>query len=294
MIETAYFEPADLKQARTLLGKHPAASVLAGGTDLVVGARSGKRALPKEIVSIHWLAELRGIEATPRGGLKIGALTTHADIESSAGIRRSWSALADASALVGSPATRHLGTVGGNICNASPAMEIGSPLLVFEASIEVTSKGRGRRVPFSELVVGPARTSLAHGELVTGVTLPPLPRRGSIGSAYLRLEYRQAMEIAVVGAAALIGVDKRGRCGLARIAITAVAPTCVRVAEAETPLVGQKLDTEVIARAAQAAADAARPIDDVRAGADYRRAMVAVIVARAIERALERAKAARP
>jgi CO/xanthine dehydrogenase FAD-binding subunit len=293
VIETSYFEPADLRQARSLLGKHPAASILAGGTDLVVGARSGKRGLPPEIVSIHRLDELRRIETTPRGGLKIGALTSHADIEASAEVMRSWSALADASALVGSPATRHLGTVGGNICNASPAMEIGSPLLVFDASVEVTSKGRGRRVPYGELVTAPGRTSLARGEMVTGVTLPRLPKRGSIGSAYLRLEYRQAMEIAVVGAAALIGVDKRGRCGLARIALTAVAPTCVRVAEAEAQLVGRRLDAESISRAAQTAAEAARPIDDVRASAEYRRAMVAVIVARAIARAHQRALSAR-
>ncbi len=293
MIETSYFEPADLKQARSLLGKHPGASILAGGTDLVVGARSGKRALPHEIVSIRRLEKLRGIEATPRGGVKIGALTSHADIESSALVARSWTALGDASALVGSPATRHLGTVGGNICNASPAMEIGSPLLVFEAIVDLASKGRGRRVPYGELVTGPGRTSLAGGEMVTGVTLPPLPRRGSIGSAYMRLEYRQAMEIAVVGAAALIGVDKRGRCGLARIAITAVAPTCIRVSEAEAQLVGQRLDAESIRRAAQTAAEAARPIDDVRASAEYRRAMVAVIVARAIERAHHRARSSR-
>ncbi len=292
MIETSYFEPVDVKEARTLLARHPEATVLAGGTDLVVGARSGKRALPESIVSIHRLRELRGIEHLRSGGLRMGALTTHHDLEASPELARSWAALMDAAALVGSPATRHLGTIGGNVCNASPAMELGSPLLVFEARVELVSKGRGRRVPYSEFVVGPGRTSAKAGELVTGLTLPALPRRVSIGSAYLRLEYRQAMEIAVVGAAALVGVDKRGHCKLARIALTAVAPTCIRAGGAEDLLLGKRLEQAVIEEAARAAAGAARPIDDVRASAEYRREMVAVIAARAIARANERARAA--
>jgi CO/xanthine dehydrogenase FAD-binding subunit len=290
MIDTSYFEPADLREARSLLARHANAAVLAGGTDLVVGARSGKRPLPGSIISIHRLRELRGIEALRSGGLKIGALTTHEDLEASAHVAHSWSAVSDAAALVGSPATRHLGTVGGNVCNASPAMEIGSPLLVFEARVELASKGRARRVPFGEFVVGPGRTSAVPGELVTGVTLPALPKRFATGSAYLRLDYRQAMEIAVVGAAALIAVDKRGRCRLARIALTAVAPTCIRLTAAEAALAGQHLDDEVIEQAGRSAAEAARPIDDVRATGAYRREMVAVIVARAVARAAARAR----
>jgi CO/xanthine dehydrogenase FAD-binding subunit len=290
MIETSYFAPADLREARSLLARHPSAAVLAGGTDLVVGARSGKRPLPESIVAIHRLQELKGIEHLASGGLKIGALTTHGDLEASSQVMRSWSAISDASALVGSPATRHLGTVGGNLCNASPAMELGSPLLVFDATVELAAKGRRRRVPVSSFVLGPGRTVAAPGELITAVTLPAQQKRFSAGSAYLRLEYRQAMEIAVVGAAAYIAVDKRGRCRLARIALTAVAPTCIRVTDAEEQMLGARLDDELIDRAAHTAASAARPIDDVRASAGYRREMVAVIVARAVGRALARAK----
>jgi CO/xanthine dehydrogenase FAD-binding subunit len=290
MIETSYFAPADLREARSLLARHPSAAVLAGGTDLVVGARSGKRQLPESIVAIHRLQELRGIGHLASGGLKIGALTTHGDLEASSDLMRSWSAISDAAALVGSPATRHLGTVGGNLCNASPAMELGSPLLVFDASVELAAKGRRRRVAVSAFVLGPGRTAAAAGELLTAVTLPAQQKRFSAGSAYLRLDYRQAMEIAVVGAAAHIAVDKRGRCRLARVALTAVAPTCIRVPDAEEQMVGARLDDELIDRAAHTAAAAARPIDDVRASADYRREMVAVIVARAVGRALARAR----
>lgn len=290
MIETSYFEPGDVREAGSLLARYPSAAVLAGGTDLVVGARSGKRPLPESIVAIHRLQELRAVEYLASGGLRIGALTTHGDLEASSQVMRSWSAISDAAALVGSPATRHLGTVGGNLCNASPAMELGSPLLVFDAIVELAAKGRRRRIPISSFVLGPGRTAAAAGELLTAVTLPAQQKRFSAGSAYVRLEYRQAMEIAVVGAAALVAVDKRGRCKLARIALTAVAPTCIRVPDAEEQMVGARLDDELIDKAAHTAAAAARPIDDVRASSGYRREMVAVIVARAVGRALARAR----
>jgi aerobic carbon-monoxide dehydrogenase medium subunit len=288
VIERTYLEPVDLEQARSMLAQSPGARVVAGGTDLVVAARSGKAPLPERLIAIHRLMELSGIEPTTEGGLRIGALTTHGELEGSATIKQSWSALSDASALVGSPATRHLGTVGGNVCNASPAMELGSPLLVFEASVELASAG-ARRVPFGSFVTGPGRTSGLPGELMTAVVLPHLQSRGKTGSAYVRLEYRQAMEIAIVGAAAMISLDEAGRCLGARLALTAVAPTCVRAAEAEEILLNKAIDDALLERAAQAAARSASPIDDVRASAGYRRAMVPVIVRRALARALERA-----
>jgi CO/xanthine dehydrogenase FAD-binding subunit len=290
VIDRTYFQPADLKQARAFLAKHPDARVVAGGTDLVVAARSGKSALPQNLVAIHALKELSGIEEGRGGRLDIRALTTHGDLESSEVIRRSWTAIADAAALVGSPATRHLGTIGGNICNASPAMELGSPLLIFDAEVELVSRGRPRRLPYSSFVVGPGRTDARPGELMAAVRLPRLRVRGRTGSAYLRLEYRQAMEIAIVGAAALVVLDRSGKCKEARVALTAVAPTCIRARQAEELLRGVKLDDEALVRAAEAASASASPIDDVRAGADYRRAMVGVIARRALLKAAERAR----
>src|SRR4029453_9593930 len=129
-------------------------------------------------------------------------------------------------ALVGSPATRHVGTVGGNLANASPAMELGSPLLVHDARVEVNDGGRA--LPVAELLAGPGKTTLRPGELITRVVVPnPGP------SAYMRLEYRRAMEIAVVGAAALLVLDDRGRVTTPRVALTAAAPTCIRAPSAE-------------------------------------------------------------
>jgi CO/xanthine dehydrogenase FAD-binding subunit len=290
VIDRTYFEPADLEQARSMLAGADGLRIVAGGTDLVVAARSGKAPLPEKLMAIHRVKELMGLDSDAGGALRIGALITHGDLEASAVVTQKWTALSDASALVGSPATRHLGTVGGNVCNASPAMELGSPLLVFEASVELASAGGFRSVPFSSFVTGPGRTSAQPGELMTAVVLPPLQGPGRVGSAYIRLEYRQAMEIAIVGAAAMVRLDETDRCIDVRVALTAVAPTCVRAVETEEMLRGKTIDPELLERAARAAAESASPIDDVRAGADYRRAMVPVLVRRALTRALGRAR----
>lgn len=287
-MERTYYEPRKLDEALRVLGEHPDAGIVAGGTDLVVGDRSGKRTLPATLVALHRVTELQGISAIDSGATRVGALTTHADLEASASVRESYAALSDAAALVGSPATRYAGTIGGNVCNASPAMEVGSPLLVFEATVELASSTASRRMPLAHFLTGPAKTALKPGELLTAVVLPPLPP-GRTGSAYLRLEYRQAMEIAVVGAAALLSVDERARCVGARLALTAVAPTCIRSPRAEAVLKGQALTDELVERAASAAATEAKPIDDVRGSAEYRRAMVAVIAARALTIAWRRA-----
>ena len=257
---------------------------VAGGTDLVVAARSGRHPLPDALVSLHRVGALRGISFTETGALALGALVTHGEIERSEQMRGSWAALADAAALVGSPATRHVGTVGGNLANASPAMELGSPLLVHDARVEVNDGGRA--LPVAELLAGPGKTTLRPGELITRVVVPnPGP------SAYMRLEYRRAMEIAVVGAAALLVLDDRGRVTTARVALTAVAPTCVRAPSAEAALEHREPSEDVLAEAAGLAAEAASPISDVRASERYRRAQIPVVVRRTLERALARARA---
>jgi CO/xanthine dehydrogenase FAD-binding subunit len=287
--ERTYFEPADVTEVIALLAKHPQTRIVAGGSDLVVGARSGKSPLPAALIAVHRVTDLDFIEKSDEGGLRVGALVTHAALETSARVLDSYTAVSDAAALVGSPATRHVGTIGGNICNASPAMELGSPLLIFDTAVELSSLAGVRKVPFDKFVTGPGRTASRAGELLTAAVLAPLPAGGKVGSAYVRLEYRQAMEIAIVGAAALVVVDAKGVCTEARISLTAVAPTCVRVPTAERILAGQVVDAEVLERAASSAVDVAKPIDDVRGSASYRLAMVPVIVNRALTIAWTRA-----
>jgi len=259
---------------------------VAGGTDLVVGARQGKAPLPDAIVAIDRILGLRAIDASD-GGLRLGALVTHGDIVASEDIRTRFTALADASAIVGSHATRAQGTIGGNVMNASPAMDTGGPLLCFGATATLRSASGERSIELDELWTGPGSTSARPDELLVALDVPS-PAAGT-GSCYVRLEYRRQMEIAVVGATAVVTVEGDRVVG-ARVAITALTPTIRRVPEAESALVGTDGADDAVEAAAAATAAASTPISDVRGSAEYRRAMAAVIASRAIISAITRAR----
>jgi len=259
---------------------------VAGGTDLVVGARQGKAPLPESIVAIHRIGELRGMTMSDEG-LRLGALATHAEIAADSGVRQRFTALGDACSIVGSHATRAHGTIGGNLMNASPAMEVGGPLMVFDAEVLLRSASGERRIPVASLAAGPGKTVAAPDELLTEVSVP-VPPDGA-GSCYARLEYRRQMEIAIVGATAAISLAE-GRVTRARVAITALAPTILLVPEAEEALLESDGARASVDTAAAAAARAAQPISDVRGSADYRRAMAQVVARRVIEAALRRAR----
>ena len=252
----------------------------------MVGARQGKAALPEAIVAIDRIDTLGGIAAVD-GGLRLGALVTHDEIVADRVIRERFTALADASAIVGSHATRAHGTIGGNVMNASPAMDTGGPLLCFGASADLRSASGERALPLEQLWIGPGATAADPRELLVRVDVPaPAP---ATGSAYVRLEYRRQMEIAVVGVTAVVRLDA-GSVSDARVAITALAPTIRRVSEAEAALIGSDGGDEAIAEAARAAASGSSPITDVRSSAEYRSAMANVIARRAIVVALARAR----
>jgi CO/xanthine dehydrogenase FAD-binding subunit len=285
-VSARYLRADTLDEALAALAGDAGARPVAGGTDLVVAARQGRHALPPALVGIHGIAALRGI-AEAREGLRLGALASHAEIVAHAGIRVRWAALADGSALVGSPATRFTGTLGGNVMNASPAMDLGGPLLVHDATVLLASPTGERSVAIGELWLGPRRTSARSGELLTAVSLPAPPPR--TGSAYVRLEHRRAMEIAIVGVAARVSLAADGSVADCAIAITAVAPTIRRVPGAEQRLRGARPDDRELEAAATLAAAAATPIDDIRAGAGYRRVMTAVVGRRALQAAVSRA-----
>ncbi len=259
---------------------------VAGGTDLVVGSRQGKAPLPASLVAIDRVADLRGISELD-GALRLGALATHEEIAAHTLVRERFTALADASAIVGSHATRAHGTIGGNLMNASPAMESGGPLMCLGASVMLTSPRGSRWIPVSDLCTGPGSTVAQPDELLVAVDVPA-PAEGT-GSCYVRLEYRRQMEIAVVGATAAVTIAD-GQVADARVAITALAPTIRRVPEAEDALVGSDGGDAAVAAAAAAAAAGSAPISDVRASEAYRRAMAEVIARRAIAGALARAR----
>lgn len=258
---------------------------VAGGTDIVVGARQGKKPLPESLVGIHRIGALHEAFGSD-AGLRLGALVTHGSIVSNPEIRNRYTGLADASAIVGSHATRANGTIGGNVMNASPAMDTGAPLLCLGATATLQGPAGSRTLTLDRLWTGPGQTSASPDELLVAIDIPT-PAPGT-GSAYVRLQYRRQMEIAVVGAAAAITVAG-GEVTDARIAITALAPVIHRVEEAEAALTGTNGDESAIAGAAAAAAAASRPISDVRASAAYRQAMAEVVTRRAIQTALIRA-----
>lgn len=258
---------------------------IAGGTDLVVSARHGKAPLPGDLVAIDRLTELRGVAPGPDGSLRIGALTSHAALMVDATVVDRATALADAAALVGSPATRNMGTIGGNVMNASPAMDTGAPLVVLGGTVELASTAGIRTIPIAELWTGPGATAARPDELCTAVTLPG--PAADTGSAYVRLEYRRAMEIAVVGAAAAVTLAADGTVAALAVALSAVAPTIIAVDV--DGLVGSPLDGELLAAVAALASDVATPISDLRASERYRRHTVGVMARRAVDAAARRA-----
>jgi CO/xanthine dehydrogenase FAD-binding subunit len=259
---------------------------VAGGTDLVVGARQGKAPLPESIVAIDRLDELREVRGDG-DALVLGTLVTHEMLVADQIVRERLTALADASAIVGSHATRAQGTIGGNVMNASPAMDTGAPLLCFGATATVRSPAGERSISLDDLWTGPGSTSARPDELLTSLRVP-LPPAGT-GSSYVRLEYRRQMEIAVVGVAAVVTVTGRALTD-ARVAIAALTPVIVRVPDAEAALTGSDGGTGAVGAAAAAAAAHAIPISDVRGSAGYRRAMAEVIARRAIDAAIRRGR----
>lgn len=259
---------------------------IAGGSDLMVGHRQGKSPLPGYVVAIDRIEALRRVD----GGtdhLTIGALVSHHTIENHPHIAERYSALADSSSLVGSPSTRNVGTIGGNVMNASPAMDTGAPLVVLAAEVVLQSVGGTRVVPVGELWTGPGRTTARSDELCTAIHLPrPVAMSGS---AYVRLEYRRAMEIAVVGAAANVALAHDGSLAGVAVALTAVAPTIVAVSGLEG-LLGRPVDAAMCAAIGELAAEQARPISDLRGSDRYRRHCVGVMARRAAEAASRRAR----
>jgi carbon-monoxide dehydrogenase medium subunit len=282
----ALHRPATLAEATALATRHgDAARFLAGGTDLVVQMNRG-RVAPAHVIDLSALPDLSGIGGSG-GTLRIGALTAHKSIEQHPCLMASRQALVEAARVVGGHQVRNAGTLGGNIANASPAADTLPALLAMDAALELAGPHRKRWMPLGEFMLGPGRTALQPGEVLTAVLLPPLAERS--GSAFLKAGRRKAMEISVVCVAARLDLHADGRCVAARIALGAVAPTAIRVRAAEVLLEGAVPDEARITEAARLAAEATQPIDDVRASARFRRHLARVLTERALRAALERA-----
>lgn len=267
-----------------LIGLAAGARPIAGGTDLVVGSRQGKGQLPETLIAIDRVAELAAIDKGD-AETRLGSGVTHARLMTDPVVVDHFTAIADAAALVGSPATRNVGTIGGNVMNGSPAMDTGAPLVVLGAKAELASTSGTRLVGLDELWTGPGSTSAEPNELCTALLVPNPAANNA--SAYVRLEYRRAMEIAIVGAAAAVELDGDTIASV-RVALTAVAPTIIEVSGLDA-VTGSALNEATLAQIAEIASEQASPISDLRASDRYRRHTIGVMASRAVDAAARRA-----
>ncbi len=276
-----YLEARTLRQAIRMLQQHgEKARIVAGSTDFLVRWRAGFWH-PEYVVNIQRIPGMSRVTYSRRNGLRLGALVTIQTLEQHPAIRQHYPALAAAAASFAGVQVRNLATVGGNICNASPSGDMLPALLVYGAECRVSGPDGHRQVPLDELFTGPGRTVLEQDEVLTEISLPP--PLANTGALYIKHSPRGAMDIATVGVAAAVTVDRSGVCTDAKIALGAVAPTPKRASAAEEMLRGQMLGAELLQEAAEQAMAEAAPIDDVRGTAGYRRAMVGVLARRTLE-----------
>lgn len=293
--ELQFHAPRSLADALRLMAGTAPPRPLAGGSDLIVQMRGGRQR-PPGVVDLKRIPGLIGIERDG-AGWSIGAATPCAMLGEHAALRADWPGVVEAACLIGSPQVQGRASLGGNLCNASPAADSVPALIAAGATLVIGAAGVGdavvrREMPVEALPAGPGRTSLAPNELVLAVRLP---RRGAdAADAYLRLIPRTEMDIAVVGCGISLRLDAGGRVVDARVALGAVAPTALLVPAAADAIIGSMLDDAACARLEAAARAAARPIDDKRGTAAYRTRVAGVLARRAAQKAYERARAASP
>jgi carbon-monoxide dehydrogenase medium subunit len=284
-----YEAPESVAAAVQLMNADPRAKVLAGGTDLLIQFRAGFQR-PSAFIDVKRIPELVSI-AFDEGGATLGAAASAAVISEHPEMQRLWPGLVEAVRLIGSTQIQGRSTVGGNLCNASPAADTTCALIVNRAECVIAGPRGQRTVAVEHFCSGPGRTVLERGELLVAVRIPrPAP---GTADAYLRLIPRSEMDIAVVGAAVSVTTGAGGICRAARVAIGAVAPTALLVPEAADALVNSQVDQAAVELAGQAASAAARPIDDKRGTVAYRRAVAGVLTRRAAVIAAERATGGR-
>ena len=287
MSALTYERPSQLSEAIELMARQEARA-LAGGTDLAVAMRHGKEG-PGLIVDLKGVAEMAPRIERRDGFVEISANTVMTDIERDPNVQSLFPALVEAAQVVGSVQIRNRATLAGNLANASPAADTPPVLIAHSAEVSIAGREGTRLIPVDRFLVGYRETALARAELITAVRLPE--PAGMSGSAFLKLGVRKAMEISVVCVAAALTLGADGSITAAGLGLGSVAPTAIRPRSAEAILVGSLPTPDVFARAGDAAGDESRPIDDLRAGAEYRKAMVPVLVQRALVEALERARA---
>jgi CO/xanthine dehydrogenase FAD-binding subunit len=262
--------PRTPAEAVRLLGRHPEALPLAGGTDFMVGWNVGLLN-GRTVLDLSPLRDWERIRRTG-AGLVIGALTTHARLRDDTRVRSAFPLLAESASVIGAAAIQNRGTLGGNIANASPAGDTFPPLAVYEAVVQTVSPDGERRTRFLNVFEGPKATTLRPAELIAAVELPFLPKRPT-RQLFRKVGTRAAQALSKTVAAGLLWLDGKGRVEELRFALGAMAPTVRRLRAAEAFVAGQRLTPATVDRAVELLAEDVSPIDDVRSTAAYRLAV---------------------
>lgn len=261
------------------------ARLLAGGTDLLVQMRTG-RVKPAAIIDLKRIPGLTEIEETA-DSFRIGAAASAASIAEHASLRTAWPGVVEAAGLIGSTQVQGRASLGGNLCNASPAADSVPALIAAGAVCIIHGRAGQREAPVEEIHAGPGKTTLAADEILVAFRIPKPVHRS--GDTYLRMIPRTEMDIAVVGAGVALTLDESGTCTAARVGIGAVAPTALLVADAADALVGSALDDAALKKMEAAVSAACNPISDKRGTRDYRIRTASVLARRAALIAKERA-----
>lgn len=275
-----YLAPASLGEACELLIKYQGKiRTKAGGTDLLV--RLAQRALkPEYILGIRKIPELATLSFNPDEGLRLGAMVLLADVAANPLIKEHYPMLARAAKATATVQIRNMGTVMGNICNASPSADNSPTLVAMNASIVAVSKTGERQIPIDEFFLGPGRNALEATEIAKEILVPaPAPRSGV---SYQKISPRSKVDIAAVNVGTMVTVDEQGACQQARICLGAVGPVPLRAVTAEKFLQGKVITDEVAEEAGALAGADASPISDVRASKEYRRLMVIILTKRSL------------
>ena len=286
MHQFEYVAPSKLADATALMAKHAgSARMLAGGTDLLIFMRVGRRT-PDVVIDAKKIPELTQLEVAS-DQLTIGASVTCREIWENAEIAAKFPALIDATTLIGGVQIQGRASIGGNLCNAAPSADTVPAIIAYGATAHVANNSGTRDLPVEEICTGPGQTSLAADEILVNITVPMPP--ASAGAKFLRFIPRNEMDIAVANVGSYVELDGNN-IKSARVAIGAVAPTPLFVEAAGNSLVGKTISDEAIATAAAIAREAASPINDMRGTVEHRKQLVEVLTRRTLNGAIARAK----
>jgi carbon-monoxide dehydrogenase medium subunit len=281
-----YFEPTTVAEACALLKQHGGeAKIFAGGSHVTILMKQGLYQ-PQALINIKKIPELKGIRFGAAEGLTIGALVTHRELETSPLVKEMFPVLCAAEREVANIRVRHMGTVGGNLASGEPLTDLSQIFIALEGKLRIAGPAGQRTLPVEELFVDFYTTSLVEDEVITAVVLPPLPPKSGI--EYIRFSSSSVVDKPSVGVAVRLTLEKEAVCA-ARIVLGCVGPTPVRARKAEAMLAGTRVSAESAVQVGKLASQECSPISDLRGSEQYKRAIVATLVRRALTAAHEKA-----